>query len=116
MTMKCMLRTLIIFAVFLCYQSCVYAANCEQEPFHPNCRGTQARKRLTPLPIMRALNCEEGECRFPKELPRMKFLIAILDDTPYRDNEVHPSNSESLHSRKGRMRMEDSRDVYLDDY
>ncbi|XP_011880290.1 PREDICTED: uncharacterized protein LOC105568887 [Vollenhovia emeryi] len=107
-------KSLILFAVLLCYyQSCVSAADCEQEPYHPSCRGSQVRKRLMPLPVMRALNCEDGDCR----LPRMKFLIAILDDrdTPYRNNEVHPSDANSIHTRreKGKMRMEDS---YMDDY
>ncbi|KYN17852.1 hypothetical protein ALC57_09845, partial [Trachymyrmex cornetzi] len=70
-------RSLIIFAILLCYyQSWVGAVDCEQEPYNPACRGSQARKRLTPLPVMRSLNCEDGDCR----LPRMKFLIAILDD------------------------------------
>ncbi|XP_024880073.1 uncharacterized protein LOC112459932 [Temnothorax curvispinosus] len=115
MTITFVQRSLIIFAVLLCYyQSWVGAVNCEDEPYHPSCRGSQARKRLVPLPVMRAINCEEGDCRFP----RMKFLIAILDDTPYRNNEVHPSNSEanSVHSRKNRLRVEDSKDAYLDDY
>ncbi|XP_018406531.1 PREDICTED: uncharacterized protein LOC108782699 [Cyphomyrmex costatus] len=102
-------RSLIIFAILLCYyQSWVEAVDCEQEPYNPACRGSQARKRLTPLPVMRSLNCEDGDCK----LPRMKFLIAILDDTPY--NEIHPSNS--VHGRKGRMRTDEMKDVYLDDY
>ncbi|KAL6259175.1 hypothetical protein P5V15_009096, partial [Pogonomyrmex californicus] len=106
-------RSIIIFAVLLCYyQSWVSAVDCEQEPYHPSCRGSQLRKRLTPLPVLRAVNCEEGDCRFP----RMKFLIAILDDTPSK-NEAHPSNSESnsIHSRKDRIRVE-PKDLYVDDY
>ncbi|XP_018365730.1 PREDICTED: uncharacterized protein LOC108762955 [Trachymyrmex cornetzi] len=109
MTVTFVQRSLIIFAILLCYyQSWVGAVDCEQEPYNPACRGSQARKRLTPLPVMRSLNCEDGDCR----LPRMKFLIAILDDPSY--NEVHPSNS--VHARKGRMRIDETKDVYLDDY
>ncbi|XP_012054633.1 PREDICTED: uncharacterized protein LOC105617684 [Atta cephalotes] len=68
-------RSLIIFAILLCYyQSWVGAVDCEQEPYNPACRGSQARKRLTPLPVMRSSNCDDGDCRLP-----MKFLIAILD-------------------------------------
>ncbi|KYN39688.1 hypothetical protein ALC56_06183 [Trachymyrmex septentrionalis] len=113
MTVTFVQRSLIIFAILLCYyQSWVGAVDCEQEPYNPACRGSQARKRLTPLPLMRTLNCEDGDCR----LPRMKFLIAILDDPSY--NEVHPSNlpGPSLHARKGRMRIDETKDVYLDDY
>lgn len=116
MTITFVQRSLIIFAVLLCYyQSWVLGAvDCEEEPYNPSCRGAQTRKRLVPLPVMRAVNCEEGECRFP----RMKFLIALLDDTPYRRNEAHPSNSESssIHSRRNRMRTEDMKDAYMDDY
>ncbi|XP_012530880.1 uncharacterized protein LOC105833586 [Monomorium pharaonis] len=105
-------RSLIIFAVLLCYYyAWVGAVNCEQEPYHPSCRGSQARKRLVPLPVMRAINCEEGDCRFPKIIP--KFLIAIVEETP---SEVHNPESNAIHSRKGRMRAEESKDVYLDDY
>ncbi|XP_011700610.1 PREDICTED: uncharacterized protein LOC105457568 [Wasmannia auropunctata] len=112
MTITFVQRSLILFAVLLCYyQSWVCAVNCELEPYNPACRGSQAKRRqLMPLPVMRALNCEEGDCR----IPRMKFLIAILDDTPYRDNEIH-SNSESNHPRKSRLR-EETKDMYMDDY
>ncbi|XP_018043896.1 PREDICTED: uncharacterized protein LOC108684208 [Atta colombica] len=106
MTVTFVQRSLIIFAILLCYyQSWVGAVDCEQEPYNPACRGSQARKRLTPLPVMRSSNCDDGDCRLP-----MKFLIAILDPS----YEVHPSNY--VHPRKGRMRIDESKDVYLDDY
>ncbi|XP_011051190.1 PREDICTED: uncharacterized protein LOC105144162 [Acromyrmex echinatior] len=107
MTVTFVQRSLIIFAILLCYyQSWVGAVDCEQEPYNPACRGSQARKRLTPLPVMRS-NCED--CKIPK----MKFFFAVLDEPSY--NEVHPSYN-SVHARKGRMRIDEAKDAYLDDY
>ncbi|KAL0102096.1 hypothetical protein PUN28_018563 [Cardiocondyla obscurior] len=116
MTITCVQRSLIIFAVFLCYyQSWVDAVDCERQPYHPDCRGVQSRKRSLPLPVMRAINCDEGGCKIPK------LVIAILDNTPYRSNEVYlpnfESNSVHLRNGKNRIRLEDPKDAtYLDDY
>ncbi|KAL0099579.1 hypothetical protein PUN28_019771 [Cardiocondyla obscurior] len=112
----CVPRFLIIFAVFLCYyQSWVDAVDCEKYPYHPECRGMQARKRSVPLPVMRAINCDEGGCRVPR------LMIAIFDNTPYRSNEIYLPNfeSNSIHLRNGknRIRLEDLKGAtYLDDY
>lgn len=61
-----------------------------RNPFDPSCRGSQIRKRLTPLPIMRTIDCEETDC---SKLPRMRFLIAVLDDVSksisYRDISIN---------------------------
>ncbi|XP_072757281.1 uncharacterized protein [Anoplolepis gracilipes] len=101
-------RCIIIFTIVVCYyQSWVSAVNCERNPYDPACRGSQIRKRLPPLPIMRTINCDETDC---SKLPRMKFLIAILDDNP---RDAYPAEALPVHSKKKLPRV-DPQDVYMD--
>ncbi|XP_011262892.1 uncharacterized protein LOC105255357 [Camponotus floridanus] len=109
MTITFVQRCIIIFTIVVCYyQSWVASAvNCERNPYEPSCRGSQIRKRLIPLPIMRTINCDETDC---SKLPRMKFLIAVLDDNP---RDVYPAEPLPLHSKKKLVRV-DPQDVYMD--
>ncbi|XP_072757283.1 uncharacterized protein [Anoplolepis gracilipes] len=108
MTITFVQRCIIIFTIVVCYyQSWVSAVNCERNPYDPACRGSQIRKRLPPLPIMRTINCDETDC---SKLPRMKFLIAILDDNP---RDAYPAEALPVHSKKKLPRV-DPQDVYMD--
>ncbi|XP_050450391.1 uncharacterized protein LOC126850943 [Cataglyphis hispanica] len=108
MTITFVQRCIIIFTIVVCYyQSWVSAVDCEKHPYDISCRGSQLRKRLLPLPIMRTINCDETDC---SKLPRMKFLIAILDDNP---RDVYQAAPLPLHSKK-KLAQVDQQDVYMD--
>ncbi|XP_012223295.1 uncharacterized protein [Linepithema humile] len=120
MTTTFLQRSIIIFAVLVCcFQSWVNAVDCELYPYHSSCRGVMTRKRAVPLNVMRALDCEEADCR----LPRMKFLMALLHDNLDKDDEIRSSISNHVSSdpsrrqkqRRRMNRMEDMmRDMYSD--
>ncbi|XP_011339702.1 uncharacterized protein LOC105280686 [Ooceraea biroi] len=73
MTTAFLQRSIIIFAILLCcFQSWVDAVDCELFPYHSSCRGMMTKKRA----FNRGHFIESEDSR----VPRMRYLIALLDN------------------------------------
>ncbi|KAH0944916.1 hypothetical protein HN011_000950, partial [Eciton burchellii] len=89
MTTTFLQRSIIIFAILLCcFQFWVDAVDCEKFPYHASCRGMMTRKRA----FNRGQFIESEESR----VPRMRYLIALLDNA-----------HKIKHERQAKRMMED---------